>query len=126
MRWDWATTNATRPCDGRPDSIGDALAIDQWDVLAVAASAELRGLSDVDLLSHAATTDRTLVTENVTDFSPLAAQRVAEGGTHAGFIFTNPRRFNRASMAYPGNLMSALRSLPNDPPIEVGARVWWL
>src|SRR3990170_1906685 len=52
-------------------SIADALTEDSWDVVAVAAEAELRGMSDENLLARSAATGRALVTENVVDFVPL-------------------------------------------------------
>lgn len=107
-------------------SIAEALTRDSWDVVAVAAEAELRGMPDHDVLAHSAASDRALVTENVVDFVPLASQWTGESRTHAGLIFTNPRRFNRATIAYPGNLITALRHFLNDPPIEGESWIWWL
>lgn len=107
-------------------SIADALAEEDWDVVAVAAVVDLRGISDADLFEWAATVERALVTENVADFSPLADQWAAEGRVHAGLIFTNPRRFNRASVGYPGNLIGALRVFLADLPIEGASWTWWL
>ncbi len=107
--------------------IADTLARDGWDVLAVAARADLRGASDADLLNYAARESRALVTENVGDFSPLATQWAAQGKVHRGLIFTNPRRFNRASAAYPGNLIAALRQFLAEPPVlDNGSWIWWL
>ncbi len=107
-------------------SIADALTRDSWDVVAVASTAELRGMSDVDLLAHATTTGRALVTENIVDFAPLTNQWATANRVHAGLIFTNPKRFNRATLAYPGNLITALRSFLDDPPIDGESWNWWL
>ena len=107
-------------------SIADALTEHSWNLAAVAADAELRGLSDEDLLAHAAAGERALVTENVADFVPLATQWTGEGRAHFGLIFTNPRRFNRATLAYPGNLITALRRFLNDPPVGGDSWIWWL
>jgi hypothetical protein len=41
-------------------------------------------------------------------------------------IFTNPRRFNRATLAYPGKLIAALREFLTDPPITGVSWIWWL
>lgn len=107
-------------------SIADALTARGWDVVVVAAAPELRGLPDEDLLAHASTTARALVTENVADFAPLASRWLGERRDHAGLIFTNPRRFNRAMLAYPGNVTIALERLLEDPPVEGGGWIWWL
>lgn len=107
-------------------SIAQALTEDSWDVIAVAAEVELRGMSDEEVLAHAAAAGRALVTENVVDYAPLTEQWTGEGRTHAGLIFTNPRRFNRATMAYPGNLITALRRFLSKPPIDGESWIWWL
>lgn len=107
-------------------SIVGALTEHSWDVVAVAAEAELRGMSDEDLLAHAAAGERALVTENVADFVLLATRWTGEGRAHSGLIFTNPKRFNRATLAYPGNLITALRRFLDGPPVEGESWIWWL
>lgn len=104
----------------------DALRAERYDVAAVAAQPALRGTSDDDLLTYAAAQRLVIVTENVVDFAALTARWVTEGRTHAGVIFTSPRRFNRATRAYPGNLVAALRELLADPPQLGSASTWWL
>ncbi len=96
------------------------------DVVAVAADLSMRGCSDASLLQHAAESGRVLVTENIGDFSVLLQRRAAVGESHPGVIFTNPVRFNRASLAYPGNLISALADLLAEPPVEGNSWTWWL
>ena len=107
-------------------NIAEALIDDSWDVMAVAANPELRGMPDVEVLAHAAENKRALVTENIVDFATLAAQWTSEGKAHFGLIFINPRRFNRATIAYPGTLMAALRRFLDSPPIDGESWVWWL
>jgi hypothetical protein len=107
-------------------SVADTLTGDNHDVVAIAAVPGLRGLADRDLLERAAAADRALVTENVADYSPLPTQWATEGRTHAGLIFTNPKRFDRASLSYPGNLIAALRRVLDDPPIDGSSWTWWL
>lgn len=110
----------------RAPAIADALTEAGFDVVAVAADPSLRGSSDADLLDHAAAGGRALVTENVSDFSVLATARAVDGEPHAGLIFTNPARFNRATLAYPGNLIAALRNLLDAPPITGDSWIRWL
>lgn len=96
------------------------------DAIAGADTPSLRGLSDSDLLDHAAASGRVLVTENVGDFSQLVMRRATTGKSHAGVIFTNPKRFHRGRIAYPGDVISALGSFAEDPPIVGDSWVWWL
>ena len=97
-----------------------------FDVTATAADPSLRGSSDADLLDLATAADRALVTENVGDFSVLASARAVAGEPHAGLILTNPARFNRAALAYPGNLIAALRSFLDNPPVSGDSWIRWL
>ena len=106
-------------------SIARALRERGIDAVAVTESSGLRGSSDVALLEHAAAEARAVVTENVRDFAPLAAQWAAEQRTHGGIGFTNPRRFDRRSLAYPGVLIDALDALASDErPSSPGAVIW--
>lgn len=107
-------------------SIAVALTEASFDVIAVAAHPELRGMPDEDLLIHATGAKRALVTENVADYMTLANRWAGESRTHSGLIFTNPNRFNRANLAYPGNLIKALRQFLEDPPIAGASWIWWL
>ena len=69
---------------------------------------------------------RALVTENVSDYSVLAATRAVADEPHAGLIFTNPSRFNRAAVAYPRDLTAALRTFLDNPPVSGESWIWWL
>ena len=97
-----------------------------FDVVAVATQPDLRGMADEELLAYAVTAGRALVTENVADFMPLASKWAGEHKTHAGLIFTNPKRFNRSTLAYAGNLIALLREFLTDPPITGESWIWWL
>ena len=107
-------------------AIAAALAGAGFDVVAVAAEPSLRGSPDADLLDHATAAGRALVTENVSDYPVLAASRAVAGEPHAGLIFTNPTRFNRAALAYPGDLIAALRTFLDNPPVSGDSWIWWL
>lgn len=106
--------------------IADTLTEESFDVAAVAAQPALRGMTDEDLMTYATNDERALVTENVVDFMPLAAQWAGAGRAHTGLIFTNPKRFNRASLAYPGSVIAALGEFLTDPPITGKSWIWWL
>ena len=103
-----------------------ALADAGHDVVAVAADTNLRGLADEQILEHAVSAGRAIVTENVSDFGPLASSWVAEERSHAGLIFTSQRRFNRANLAYPSNLSGALEAFLEVPPVAGESWTWWL
>ena len=67
-----------------------------------------------------------VVTENIVDFAVIAVRWATEGLVHTGLIFTSPKRFHRATIAYPGNLVVAKRALLHEPP-DIGASgTWWL
>ena len=102
------------------------LTSESFDVVAVAAQPGLRGMSDEELLAYASTEQRALVTENVADFMPLATQWAGEHKPHSGLIFTNPKRFNRATLSCPGNLITSLCEFLTDPPVTEESWIWWL
>ncbi|MXW74582.1 MAG: hypothetical protein F4Z58_00895 [Acidimicrobiaceae bacterium] len=107
-------------------AIAKALVAQGWEVIAVAAEPSLRGSSDAELLEHASRSDQILVTENVGDFSALFADRIADDGECAALIFTHPKTFNRASLAYPNDIITALSTFLHTPPIEGQSWIWWL
>jgi len=96
------------------------------DVVAAQERADLRGLGDEDLLVRASAEERALVTENVKDFATLARQWAADGRAHPGIVFTSPKRFNRARLAYPGDLVAALVAFVAAGPVEGASWIWWL
>ena len=107
-------------------SVAEVLRAEGHDVIAVAATPGLRGVPDEDLLVYAAGGGLVIVTENVVDFAAIAARWVTEGRAHSGLVFTSPKRFNRATRAYPGNLVIALRDLLREPPDLSSSGPWWL
>lgn len=56
------------------------------DAVAVKERTELIGLPDPALFDAARNDGRVVVTNNIKDFRPLAAQCLAAGGTHPGLI----------------------------------------
>jgi predicted nuclease of predicted toxin-antitoxin system len=56
------------------------------DVQAVTDRSDLAGQSARVILEVAAAEDRAVITNNVKDFRPLAAERLARGESHAGLI----------------------------------------
>jgi len=62
------------------------------DVVAVAERNDLIGSSDRVVLNVASSEDRAVITNNIKDFRPLAAERLAQGLTHAGLILVPSSR----------------------------------
>jgi len=98
---------------------------DGHDVIAAADDPMLASPPDEELLRVATGHERALVTENAKDFDRIVRSWAASGEHHAGVVFTSPRRFHRASRAYPANLVAALAALLETPTHQVDM-VWWL
>jgi len=85
-----------------------------YDVVAVAERDDLVGCSDRVVLEIAATEERAVITNNVKDFRPLAAERLAQGRTHAGLILLPSKRTRtRAAVA---SLAGAIEKVLYDHP----------
>jgi hypothetical protein len=69
-----------------PRRIGAALARYGHDVRCVAAEPALAGLTDEEVLEHAAADDRLLVTRNARDFVPIARDWADAERRHAGLL----------------------------------------
>jgi predicted nuclease of predicted toxin-antitoxin system len=106
--------------------VASQLGKDGYDVVAASERDETRNIEDSDLLAYATTDGRAVVTENASDFVPLAVRWAAEGRTHAGIILTRPTTFTRARSSYPGTLIVALREFLREPPVTGDSWVWWL
>lgn len=89
------------------------------DIQAVTERPELRGQPDKVIFAAAQSEQRTIVTENVIDFRPLAVQALHEGRSHAGVIFPSNRSFPRGDPRTIAHLVTALdRLLADDPALE--------
>ena len=69
-----------------PSRVGAPLARAGHDVECVAASQTLAGVRDDDVLSHAATSGRVLITRNARDFVPIARDWAETGRRHGGLL----------------------------------------
>ena len=90
--------------------IAEQLCARGHDVTAVVAQPALAGLADWRLIAAAREDDRALLTENVGDFLPIAAELARTGMAHAGIILANGRRFPRSRDGM-GRLVEALHDL---------------
>ncbi len=104
----------------------ERLRADGHDVVAAADDPAVASLPDEELLRFATRQQRALVTENVKDFDRIVRAWSSAGEHHAGVVFTSPRRYRRATRAYPANLVAALATLLADPPTDPTDLVHWL
>ena len=107
-------------------SIAQRLRARGHDAKAVAGQLALAGLSDWRLIAAAREESRALLTENVGDFLPIAAELARTGTPHGGIILANGRRFPR-SRDGTGRLVEALHDLLTTHPEDAFAdRIVWL
>jgi predicted nuclease of predicted toxin-antitoxin system len=72
--------------------IGELLRSRGHDIQAVGDRKELAGRTDRLILEVATAEGRAVITSNVKDFRPLAAERLARGESHAGLILLPSKR----------------------------------
>lgn len=94
-----------------PPDIAEQLRRRGHDVAAVAERPDLRGQPDGAVFDAAQLEQRAVVTENIPDYRPLAAERLRRGESHHGLIFTSDRAFPRGDARTAGRLVSALDEL---------------
>jgi Domain of unknown function (DUF5615) len=90
--------------------IAEELRAKGHDVLAVVADPALVALPDDQILAHAASRGRALVTANIKDFVPLDARYRAADQTHAGLILVSSKTFPQ-DRTYTAAITSALSVL---------------
>jgi len=95
-----------------------------YDLIAVAERPDLVGSADSVLLDVATSEGRAVITNNVKDFRPLAAARLAQGQSHAGLILlpSNRSRTRSATTA----LASAIGDVLRDHPDGLEASERWI
>jgi hypothetical protein len=80
------------------------------------------GTSDEQVIDHARSDGRSIVTENVRDYRPLAETLLAAGETHSGLVFTTDKRWPRTN---PGALIAALDELLKSTPEQpIDSELW--
>ncbi len=92
-------------------AVAEALRSRGHEVIAVAERPDLRGMPDVAIFDAAQAECRAIVTENVVDYRPLAADAMRAGRAGPAMIFTSNRAFPRASRRTAGRLVVALDAL---------------
>lgn len=98
--------------------IAELLRAHGHDVQAVVDRRDLAGESDRVTFETAAAEERAVITNNVKDFRPLAAERLARGKSHAGLILLpSTRTRTRGAIAMLANAIEQiLREHPDGLP----------
>ena len=94
-----------------------------YDVLAVADRDDLLGCSDRIVFETASSEGRALVTNNIKDFRPLAAEWLAKGRTHPGLILL-PSARTRTRAAVPALAAAVEAVLRTHPDGIAGGERW--
>jgi hypothetical protein len=94
------------------------------DVEAVAEREDLVGCSDRVVFEAACREGRAVVTNNIKDFRPLAAEFLAQGKTHSGLVLLpSARTRSRASIAA---MAGAIERVLRDNPDGLNAGERWI
>jgi hypothetical protein len=94
------------------------------DVIAVTERADLTQRSDAQIMEAAAAERRAVVTNNIKDFRPLAAARLAAGRGHAGLILVPSTRSRTAGATLP--LADAIQGILAANPDGIADSERWL
>ncbi|MCX6483198.1 MAG: DUF5615 family PIN-like protein [Mycobacterium sp.] len=103
--------------------IGVVLRAAGYDVLAVADRQDILGCSDRIVFEAASREGRALVTNNIKDFRPLAAEWLATGRIHPGLILLSSAR-TRTRAAVPALAAAVDAVLRANPDGIAGGERW--
>ncbi len=84
------------------------------DAVSVRERRDLAGSADGDVFVAAQAEERSVVTENVRDFRPIAREWEAAGRIHHGLVLTSNRRYPRARSGTIGRLIADLARLADE------------
>ena len=97
------------------------------DVEAVAARSELRALSDEEIFDVAQQEGRTVVTENIADFSAILNRQDTSGQPHYGLVLVNPGKHPRGDPRAIGRMVGSLDALLGEHNRDdATSRRYWL
>ena len=109
-----------------PASIAEGLRACGHDAIAVVERPELRNVSDAEVFAAARQERRAVVTENVSDFVPIANDHDARGSFHHGLVLVPASNYPRGNRRTIGAMATALDALasrhPDDDPTNI--REW--
>ena len=106
------------------DQIAQLLRERGLDVQAIVERTDLPQAPDHEVIETASREDRAVVTNNVKDFRPLAAERIADGRGHAGLIL-HPATHDRSRDAT-GRLADAIEAVMRANPKGIPDAEHWL
>jgi Domain of unknown function (DUF5615) len=92
------------------DAIAHGLRAKGHDVISVVADPALVAVADDQLLAHATSAGRALVTANIRDFVALDREYRAAGLSHPGLIFVSAKTFPQ-DRSFAGAITAALATL---------------
>lgn len=99
-----------------PAAIAEQLRRRGHDVQAITERAELRSLPDADVFAAAQEERRAVVSENIGDFSRIAAALDRRGQAHHGLLLVDPAKYSRGNRRTIGRLVKALDQRLGDHP----------
>lgn len=97
---------------------------DGHDVEAVADRDDLVGRSDRDVFDAACGENRAVVTNNIKDFRPMAAERLAQGRSHAGLILLPSSRSHTRTAI--GVVATAIAAILHEHPHGIAGSERWV
>jgi len=95
-----------------------------YDTVAVVDRTDLVGRSDRTILEVASKEVRAVITNNIKDFRPLAAERLARGQTHGGLILLPSSRTRTRAAVHA--LADAIERLLRDHPGGLSSSERWV
>ena len=95
-----------------PPALAEALIAGGMQATTVA-DRGLAGRSDPDVLAAAAAEGYVLLSENVSDFARIAAERLTAGGHHSGVLIALSTRFSRCPSGIP-KITAAIRAVADE------------
>jgi 2-phospho-L-lactate guanylyltransferase (CobY/MobA/RfbA family) len=94
------------------------------DVVAAAERSDLVEASDREVIETATREQRAIVTNDIKDFRPMAAERLADGQGHAGVILVPSSRSRRRAAT--GALADAIEALMRAHPDGIASLEHWI
>jgi GAF domain-containing protein len=96
------------------------------DVEAVVERSDLLQAPDHDVIAVAAREGRAVVSNNIKDFRPLAAERVSDSRGHAGLILLPAGRSRSRSREATGALADAIEAVMRAHPDGIPSAEHWI